>query len=271
MGYLVEKDFTKIPNNLIWSMKDLSCGAFRILVIIASFNPSYPSYSALESYTGLKRASVSKFLKELKKKKLIKIKKMKIGNMARDGNVYEVVQPTGSNIELVQNMNQFNLNTSTSSNNEPSLVQNMNCNNTNRIKLKNKTKMQADANCTTCHISTSFAIVNKLLGITNPIIQKIWIDKYGNDYIQSQFFSMEVWLISNPKKAKRSPAGAAQFITNWLKKNWDKYLINLPTVKPKEVTLEIVEDSEKERERRELFAKNRKEAEEYLRNLGHYQ
>ena len=54
----------RIPNFVVRS-PELSNIGFRLLAVLLSLNPAFPSYSKIRSWTGLARASIAKAIKEL--------------------------------------------------------------------------------------------------------------------------------------------------------------------------------------------------------------
>ena len=85
------KNFTRIPNEITRSGRTVSAIAYRVYGVIASFHPSYPSFSALEKYTGVSRKSVSRALKELSELGIITI--LSRGTFRGNTNEYRVNAP----------------------------------------------------------------------------------------------------------------------------------------------------------------------------------
>ena len=160
-----EKGWHMTPNRLSRAGKVLSCAAYRVYGVIASFKPSHPSYTRIQKDSGIARASVSAAIRELSQYNILYIKKK--GSSTGFANEYcinppekwtlpssedELVQnlnqfteetTTSSDVELVQDVNQFNTRTRASSRAELELVQDLNSNNTNII-IPNKKTNTAD-------------------------------------------------------------------------------------------------------------------------------
>jgi len=67
-----KKDFTKIPNDLIRSVK-VSGNDFKIFCFIASYNPSFPSVKHIADTIGIDRKTVMRSIKRLEKIGLITV------------------------------------------------------------------------------------------------------------------------------------------------------------------------------------------------------
>lgn len=166
------------PNKLSRAGSALSCIAYRVFGAIASYTPSHPSYTRIQKDSGLARASVSAGLRELNQYNIIHIKKK--GNSGGFANEYcinspdqwnipssadELVQDMnqfngqttpGSNGELVQGVNQFTKQTTPSSSAELEVVHQLNSNNTNIIIPNKKTKTaKADSGGSNGHTPTT--------------------------------------------------------------------------------------------------------------------
>lgn len=94
------KNFTRIPNEITRSGRAISAIAYRVFGVIASFHPSYPSFSALERYTGVSRKSISKALKELSELGIVSV--VSRGTFRGNTNEYRVNTPDQWLIPSVQ-------------------------------------------------------------------------------------------------------------------------------------------------------------------------
>lgn len=86
-----EKGWHMTPNKFSRAGKEVSCVAYRVYGVIASFKPSYPSFSALEKYSGVSRKSISKALKELSGLNVISI--LSRGTFRGNTNEYQINPP----------------------------------------------------------------------------------------------------------------------------------------------------------------------------------
>lgn len=71
LGVGMDKPFTMIPNELIRTLK-IDHYDKIILIVIASFNPSFPSYETIQKFSGLSRERVWKSLMKLDETGLVR-------------------------------------------------------------------------------------------------------------------------------------------------------------------------------------------------------
>lgn len=88
------KNFTKIPQKIIMSSA-LDVYELRILCVLLSFKPCYPSYENLKKFTGISRDKINKVLRSLKDKNIIDWKK---GNSRKLSNEYYICPVTTWNL-----------------------------------------------------------------------------------------------------------------------------------------------------------------------------
>lgn len=119
-------NFTMIPNSLIRS-RSISSQTLRLLCVLKSLNPSYPSYSKIRQWTGLSRKSISKGIKRLKKLGIISY--IQGGNNGKS-NRYSIQPETQWNFSLI-NPDWFKNDTRSGSQSALIPVQKVNANNNN--------------------------------------------------------------------------------------------------------------------------------------------
>lgn len=119
-------NFTMVPNALIRS-RYISSQTLRLLCVLKSLNPAYPSYAKIRQWTGLSRESISKGIKRLKKIGIISY--VRGGNNGKS-NSYKVLPESQWNFSLI-NPDQFKNDTSAGSESAPLPVQKVNANKNN--------------------------------------------------------------------------------------------------------------------------------------------
>jgi len=135
--------FTMIPNNFMWNvMSKVSGNAVKVLLVIGSFNPSFPSYTKISQLCGLARSTIVSCVKELLHLKLIEYQK---GNVDNTSNQYKVCDLNNFEIEAAQKLDMCEKSTGGSSKSELGgslkselgVVRNSACNNTNSNNTNN--------------------------------------------------------------------------------------------------------------------------------------
>ena len=173
-----DKGWHMTPNCLSRSGKDLSCIAYRVYGVIASYNPSHPSYTRIQEDSGLSRDSVRAGILELSQYNIISI--LKKGTAYGQTNEYFINAPDKWNqaspqSKLVDNTDQSAVSTTPSLPGElvddvdwsadqtdpstpgrPALVRKTDCNNTNIIIPNKKTNTaKADSGGSNGHTPTT--------------------------------------------------------------------------------------------------------------------
>lgn len=151
----MKRNFTQVPNSLI-RCPEVSIYAVRIFLVIASYNPSFPSYSQIQKVSGIKhRKTISNAIRELVDRKIIQYLQ---GDRNGQSNSYKILpeelwdlkpvdleEPSshnelgGSSSDELEDANPSSRSEpEASSCSEPALVHKMNSNNTNGKKTNSK-------------------------------------------------------------------------------------------------------------------------------------
>lgn len=120
---MIDSGFTKVENE-INRRRDIDAYKFRVYCVLKSFNPSYPGYKDIQKITGFAPGTISKSIKWLKEKNVIKVKK---GIRNKLNNQYEFIDSQYWKID--KNSFSLEMNNPTSSR-EDNPLQEMNTNKT---------------------------------------------------------------------------------------------------------------------------------------------
>jgi DNA-binding MarR family transcriptional regulator len=85
------RTFTQIPHSIIFEPR-LTSAEFRIIVLLISFNPTFPSHRNIAKWTGLNKDTVNRVLQGLRKKNVLAWKR---GNSYGRNNEYRL-NPQGN-------------------------------------------------------------------------------------------------------------------------------------------------------------------------------
>jgi DNA-binding transcriptional regulator GbsR (MarR family) len=104
-----DKGWHMTPNKLARAGSSVSCSAYRVYGVIASYSPSHPSYSRIGQETGLSRSTVGLAIRELCQSNIIQVTRK--GHTGGIANEYRLNSPDqwtlpSSIIELGRNSNQ---------------------------------------------------------------------------------------------------------------------------------------------------------------------
>lgn len=83
----MKKNFTLVPNKLCRAA-NISPAAKAVFLLLASYNPSFPSYAHIKTITGLSSKTISKAIKQLKEARMITSTR---GNQRNGPNKYQIL------------------------------------------------------------------------------------------------------------------------------------------------------------------------------------